>query len=59
MNKEEIKRLHELLLQFRSTFLSTLSTEERHALVKTILTVDFNVESEEVEVLSGEERPRW
>lgn len=59
MNKEEIKRLHELLLQFRSTFLSTLSTEERHALVKTILMVDFKIEHEDIEILSNEERPRW
>lgn len=59
MPKEKIKELSELLFQFRSAFVNDFTTEERNALAKTILTVEFRVGDEEVEILSPEDRPRW
>jgi hypothetical protein len=60
MEEEDLSRLLDLLFRFRESFLSSLTTSERHAIAKTILASESRLESlRSEEMVSSEERLRW
>jgi hypothetical protein len=57
MDQDSVTKLSELLFEFRNSFGQELTTEERNALIKVILTVEFQLNKNDG--IPKEDRAIW